>query len=97
MTQKDLSLLEQAYETTYRSTFRRLIMEADTEECREAIHNIMRSREVELEDWYMKMRRIRIVADSCPLKRKNCDTCKYCNGTEGNKVYCHYNDKDWSV
>lgn len=50
MTEKDRELLEQAYKTTYRSTFRRLIMEADTEECRMAIHNIMRSREVELED-----------------------------------------------
>lgn len=42
----------------------------------------------------MKLRRIRIVADSCPLKRKNCDTCNYSNGTEGNKVYCYYNDKN---
>ena len=50
MTKKDRELLEQAYETTYRSTFRRLIMEADTEECREAIHSIMCDREIELED-----------------------------------------------
>ena len=50
MTEKDCELLEQAYETTYRNSFRWLIMEADTEECRMAIHNIMRSREVELED-----------------------------------------------
>ena len=50
MTAKDRELLEQAYETTYRSTFRRLMIESETEECRMAIHNIMRSREVELED-----------------------------------------------
>ena len=50
MTKKDKELLEQAYETTYRSTFRRLIMEAETEECREAIHSLMCDREIELED-----------------------------------------------
>lgn len=50
MTEKDKELLEQAYETTYMSTFRRLIMEADTEECREAIHQIMCDREMEMED-----------------------------------------------
>lgn len=50
MTTKDRELLEQAYETTYRSTFRRLMLEAETEECREAIHHIMCDRETELED-----------------------------------------------
>lgn len=44
----------------------------------------------------MRFRKIRIVADSCPLNRKNCDTCKYCNGIENNKVYCYYGDKDWN-
>ena len=43
----------------------------------------------------MRLRKIRVVADSCPLKRKNCDTCPYCNGTEANKVYCYYGDKEW--
>lgn len=43
----------------------------------------------------MKKRKIRFVADSCPLHRKNCDTCEYNNGTEGSKVYCYYGDKDW--
>ena len=43
----------------------------------------------------MRMRKIRTVADSCPLKRKNCDACIYSNGTENSKVYCHYGDKDW--
>lgn len=43
----------------------------------------------------MRLRKIRIVADSCPLNRKNCDTCRYCNGIENNKVYCYYGDKDW--
>lgn len=50
MTQRDYELIEQAHETTYRSTFRRLMIEADTEECREAIHHIMCDRELELED-----------------------------------------------
>ncbi len=43
----------------------------------------------------MTLRKIRFVADSCPLKRKNCDTCRYCNGTENAKVYCYYGDSDW--
>ena len=43
----------------------------------------------------MKLRKIRIVADNCPLKRKNCDTCRYSTGTENGKVYCYYGDKDW--
>ena len=41
-----------------------------------------------------KTRKIRFVADSCPLKRKDCDKCKYCAGFESNKVYCLYNSKD---
>lgn len=43
----------------------------------------------------MRLRKIRYVADSCPLKRKNCDACRYCNGTENGKVYCLYGDKNW--
>lgn len=38
----------------------------------------------------MRQRKIRVVADSCPLKKKNCDTCKHSNGTENNRVYCYY-------
>lgn len=45
----------------------------------------------------MKMRKIRIVADSCPLKRKNCNTCPYSYGTESSKVYCNYGDKDRQI
>lgn len=46
----------------------------------------------------MKLRKIRYVADSCPLKRKNCDTCRYCNGIESSgKVYCYYGDKEMKV
>lgn len=41
-----------------------------------------------------KLRKFRIVADSCPLKKKDCNKCKYCNGYD-TKVYCHYGDKDW--
>lgn len=46
----------------------------------------------------MRIRKIRYVADSCPLKmkRKNCDTCRYCNGIISNgTVYCYYGDKNW--
>lgn len=43
----------------------------------------------------MRMRKIRYVADSCPLKRKNCDTCKYCHFIENSgKVYCYYGHKE---
>ncbi len=42
----------------------------------------------------MRLRKIRYVADSCPIHRKNCDTCKYCYGTENNKVYCNYGKKE---
>lgn len=48
-----------------------------------------------MEDKDMRLRKIRYVADSCPLKRKNCDSCRYCYGTENGKVYCYYGDKDW--
>lgn len=44
----------------------------------------------------MRLRKIRTVAASCPLRRKNCDTCRYCNGLENSKVYCYYGDKDWN-
>lgn len=43
----------------------------------------------------MKKRKIRVVADSCPLKKTNCNTCYYNNGCENGKVYCYYGDKDW--
>lgn len=44
----------------------------------------------------MRSRKFRIVADSCPFKRKNCDKCKYCMGYNGGdmKVYCIYGVKD---
>ena len=50
MTEKDKELIEQAYETTYRSTIKRLMMQAETEECREALHHIMYDPEIEWED-----------------------------------------------
>jgi hypothetical protein len=43
----------------------------------------------------MRLRKIRFVSDSCPLKKKNCNTCKYSFGTENDKVYCSYGDKDF--
>jgi len=41
-----------------------------------------------------KVRKYRIVCDSCPLKRKDCKKCQYFGGYD-EKVYCHYTDKDW--
>lgn len=41
----------------------------------------------------MRLRKIRFVADSCPIKRKNCDTCKYCSVIVNDKVYCYYPKK----
>ena len=43
---------------------------------------------------YMRKRRVRIVADSCPIKKKNCDPCRYSYGTENGKVYCYYGDSE---
>ena len=42
----------------------------------------------------VKLRKFRIVADSCPLKKKDCNKCKYSNGYD-EKIYCQYGDKDW--
>jgi hypothetical protein len=42
----------------------------------------------------MKLRKFRVVADSCPRKRKDCKNCRYCFGYD-TKVYCYYGDKDW--
>ena len=50
MTQKDRELLEIAYSTTYRSTIKRLMAKAETEECHDALRNILRDRETEWED-----------------------------------------------
>lgn len=50
MTARDMELVGQARSVMCRGAFRKLIMEADTEECRETIHNIMCDRDVELSD-----------------------------------------------
>lgn len=42
----------------------------------------------------MKLRKIRVVADSCPIKRRDCNSCVFSYGTENGKVYCHFGDKD---
>lgn len=42
----------------------------------------------------MKTRKFRIVANSCPLKKKDCNKCKYFNGYDI-KVYCYYGDKNY--
>lgn len=42
----------------------------------------------------MRLRKFRIVADSCPLHRKDCERCRYSNGYD-TKVYCYYGDKEW--
>ena len=48
LTTKDEALIEEAYSTTYRSTFERLMREAESEKARNIIRNIMN--DVELED-----------------------------------------------
>lgn len=50
MSEKDKERIEEAYSTTYRSTIRRLICEADTDECREALHHLLNDPETEWED-----------------------------------------------
>ena len=43
----------------------------------------------------MKLRKFRVVADSCPLKKKDCNKCRYNDGFDfSSKTYCHYVDKD---
>lgn len=43
-----------------------------------------------------KLLNFHVIAPSCPLKRKTyCDKCKYNNGWDSSKTYCHYHDKDW--
>lgn len=50
MTQRDLELIDEAYSTTYRSTIRELIKEADTEECRKILRNLLDDIELTWED-----------------------------------------------
>ena len=70
----------------------------DTDPAWDQIEDEMKQNIVIIKDYRkgenMKMRKIRIVADSCPLKKKNCNICVYSYGTESNKVYCNYGDKD---
>lgn len=41
MTELDKERKGEAYSTTYRSAIKRLICEADTDECREILHDIL--------------------------------------------------------
>ena len=50
MTTKDKELIEIAYTATYQSTIKRLMAQAETEECREALHYILCDPEREWED-----------------------------------------------
>lgn len=44
----------------------------------------------------MKLYKYRVVADKCPLKKKDCGKCKYNNGFDfGMKTYCGYNDDEF--
>ena len=45
MTENDLELLEMAMETTYASSIRSYIEEADTEECRKRLRAMLSNRE----------------------------------------------------
>lgn len=50
MTEADQRRIEQAMETTYRRTIYRLMDEADTEECRKQLEQILSYDEVDWED-----------------------------------------------
>lgn len=41
-----------------------------------------------------KLRKYRIVVDRCPLKKNDCNKCRYYNGHDL-KVYCYYGDENW--
>lgn len=50
LTANDEELIEMAYSTTYRSSIRKYIKEADTEEAREILTSILQDNSVEWED-----------------------------------------------
>ena len=50
LTAHDGELIELAYSTTYRSSIRAMIQEADTEQCRIILRDIMNDADVEWED-----------------------------------------------
>lgn len=57
-----------------------------------AIKNIMKI----INGKVMKTYKYRVVADKCPLKRKNCNACSYNNGFDFNmKTYCGYRNKEF--
>lgn len=50
LTANDEELIELAYSTTYRSSIRKYILEADTAHCREILTGIMNEPDIEWED-----------------------------------------------
>lgn len=50
LTPNDEELIELAYSTTYRSSIRKMLNEADTSRCREILQRIMDDPEIEWED-----------------------------------------------
>lgn len=50
MSEKDLELLEEAYSTTYRSTIRRLINDAESEELRGILRGMLNDKSNRWED-----------------------------------------------
>ena len=50
LTAHDDELIELTYSTTYRSSIRAMIQEADTEHCRTILRSIMNDADVEWED-----------------------------------------------
>lgn len=50
MTELDKERIEEAYSTTYRSAIKRLICEADTDECRERLLGFLHDPEMQWED-----------------------------------------------
>ena len=50
MTQRDRELLEIACESTFRSTIKRLMSQAESEECRSRLESLLRAPEMVWED-----------------------------------------------
>lgn len=50
MSEKDRELIEMAYETTYKSSIRKYIEQAESAECRKRLQRILESRDVGWEE-----------------------------------------------
>ena len=50
MSENDRKLIEMAYETTYKSSIRKYIQQAETDECRKRLQRILESRDIGWEE-----------------------------------------------